>query len=192
MRQWVLSVPKRLRYFLQRDTALQGIVLRIFLRTAERCLREHSAGCSARARIGAVAFIHRCGSALNEHVHFHCCVIDGVFEPALDTDNEEGVVFHAAAGLDTRAVANVQARVRQRMLRAFVRRGLIEEDDAGKMAGWDHGGGFSVDASVRIEGTDRAGLERLLRYCGTCSNATPSILSITAPSRAPTLQAIWC
>jgi hypothetical protein len=33
------------------------------------------------------------------------------------------------------------------------------------MASWDHGGGFSLDASVRIEGQDRAGLERLLRYC---------------------------
>ena len=30
---------------------------------------------------------------------------------------------------------------------------------------WDHGGGFSLDASVRIEATDRAGLERLIRYC---------------------------
>ncbi len=33
------------------------------------------------------------------------------------------------------------------------------------MASWDHGGGFSLDASVRIEGPDRSGLERLLRYC---------------------------
>ena len=33
------------------------------------------------------------------------------------------------------------------------------------MGQWDHGGGFSVDASVRIEAADRAGRERLLRYC---------------------------
>jgi len=33
------------------------------------------------------------------------------------------------------------------------------------MAAWEHGGGFSVDTSVRIEAADRAGLERLLRYC---------------------------
>lgn len=39
------------------------------------------------------------------------------------------------------------------------------------MAGWDHGGGFSVDAAVRIEGNDRAGLERLLRYCARPSFA---------------------
>jgi Putative transposase len=67
----VLAVPKRLRYFLQRDAAVQGAVLRIFLRAVEHCLREHSPGCSAAARLGAVAFIHRFGSALNEHLHFH-------------------------------------------------------------------------------------------------------------------------
>jgi hypothetical protein len=33
------------------------------------------------------------------------------------------------------------------------------------MGQWQHGGGFSVDASVRIEAADRAGRERLLRYC---------------------------
>jgi len=33
------------------------------------------------------------------------------------------------------------------------------------MGQWKNGGGFSLDASVRIEGHDRAGLERLLRYC---------------------------
>ena len=84
VRQWVLSVlsvPKRLCYFLQTDAALQGAVLRIFLRGVERCLREHSPGCCTSARLGAVAFIHRFGSSLNEHVHFHCCIIDGVFDP---------------------------------------------------------------------------------------------------------------
>jgi hypothetical protein len=30
------------------------------------------------------------------------------------------------------------------------------------MAQWQHGGGFSVDGSVRIDATDHAGRERLL------------------------------
>jgi hypothetical protein len=47
----------------------------------------------------------------------------------------------------------------------FVRRGLLPADDAQAMGRWQQGGGFSVDASVRIEATDRAGRERLLRYC---------------------------
>jgi hypothetical protein len=37
--------------------------------------------------------------------------------------------------------------------------------DARTMMQWQHGGGFSVDGSVRIAATDRAGRERLLRYC---------------------------
>ena len=33
------------------------------------------------------------------------------------------------------------------------------------MRAWAHDGGFSEDGSVRIEGADRTGLERLPRYC---------------------------
>ena len=35
------------------------------------------------------------------------------------------------------------------------------------MLNWQGSGGFSVDASVRIEAEDRAGIERLVRYCGS-------------------------
>ncbi len=34
-----------------------------------------------------------------------------------------------------------------------------------QLTAFSHGGGFSLDGSVRIEATDRAGLERLIRYC---------------------------
>ena len=60
---------------------------------------------------------------------------------------------------------DVQAKVRRRLLRALTRRGVLEPEDAETMANWAHGGGFSLDASMRIEGADRPGLERLLRYC---------------------------
>jgi hypothetical protein len=161
VRQWVLAVPKRLRYFLQRDADLQGAALRLFLRAVESCLRAHSPGSSPAARLGAVAFIHRFGSSLNAHLHFHCLVIDGVF----DTATTGGIIFTAATGLDANAIADVQAGVRRRLLRLFARRGLLPSDDARAMAQWDHGGGLSVDGSVHIEAADRAGRERLLRYC---------------------------
>jgi len=98
--------------------------------------------------------------------------VDGVFQPAANigdtneaADAVTGVDFHAATGLDAAAIARVQTQVRRRILRAFVRRGLIDKCDRDEMMGWEHGGGFSLDASVCIEGRDRAGLERLLRYC---------------------------
>ena len=130
-----------MRYFLQRDAALQGTVLRIFLSVVERCLREHSPSSPADARIGAVAFIHRFGSSLNEHVHFHCCIIDGVFAPVVTPDEVPGVRFHAALEFGAAAFADVQARVRTRVLRTFVRHGLIDNDDATEMRAWAHDGG---------------------------------------------------
>jgi len=135
--------------------------LRLFLRAVEQCLRARSADAGPAARIGAVAFIHRFGSALNPHLHFHCVVLDGVFASA----PAGVVVFHPAAGIDAQAIAAVQAKVRRRLLESFVRRGLHDSDAAHAMQAWQHGGGFSVDASVRIEAADRAGRERLLRYC---------------------------
>ena len=62
-------------------------------------------------------------------------------------------------------VARVQARVRRRVLAAYCRHGVLSAQDAQDMAAWDHGGGFSVDASVGIAANDRPALERLLRYC---------------------------
>jgi hypothetical protein len=163
VRQWVLSLPKRLRYHLQHDREALNSALRIFLDGVEQHLRSHSpgAGPKAKARTGAVAFIHRFGSSLNPHLHFHVVVIDGVFE----ADPEQGAGFIEAEELDGEDAEAVQTQVRRRILRAIVRRGLIEKEDRQEMEQWAHGGGFSLDASVRIEAHDRAGLERLLRYC---------------------------
>jgi hypothetical protein len=172
VRQWVLSVPKRLRYFMQRDGAVLNMVLRIFLRVIAQSLQDHCAGAAqvdkAALHIGAVAFIHRFGSSLNGHVHFHVCVVDGVFEEVAGATDAQtslpGITFHPASTIDAAAVVQVQADLRRRILRAFVGRGLLESCDAKEMLAYQHSG-FSVDAGVCIEADDRAALERLLRYC---------------------------
>jgi hypothetical protein len=162
VRQWVLSVPKRLRYFMQRDGAVLNMVLRIFLRVIAQSLQSNCPGAAqvnrAALHFGAVAFIHRFGFSLNEHVHFHVCAVDGVFEEV------PGIVFHPASAIDETAVAQVQTDLRRRILRAFVGRGLLESFDAKEMLAYQHSG-FSVDAGVCIEADDRAALERLLRSC---------------------------
>jgi hypothetical protein len=67
VRQWVLSVPKRLRDFLQRDAETLSAVLHILLRVIEAWLRERRR--CASAWLGAVSFVQRFGSALSAHVH---------------------------------------------------------------------------------------------------------------------------
>ena len=87
-------------------------------------------------------------------------MIDGVYEA-----EAEEVRFHEVVGLDEAAIGRVQERVRRRVLKAFVRWGLLEPEVRDEMLEWRHGGGFSLDAAVRLEADDREGLERLLRYC---------------------------
>jgi len=48
------------------------------------------------------------------------------------------------------------------------------------MGAWDHGGAFSVDANVRVEASDRAGLERRLRYCAPAASALERLRKIDA------------
>jgi hypothetical protein len=139
-------------------------VLHILLRVIEAHLRQGS-GAGSQARFGAVSFIHRFGASLNRHVHYHCCIVDGVFEPVEDAGEiPQSVRFLPAAELTPEAVAAIAEQVRVRVLRWFARSGLIERDDIREMLAWENSG-FSLDAAVRVGAHDRAGLERLLRYC---------------------------
>ena len=67
VRQWVLSLPKRLRYFLVRDNLLANEVRRIFLTQVEKALIACSRDAPKDAKLGGVSFTHRFGSALNQH-----------------------------------------------------------------------------------------------------------------------------
>ena len=95
VRQWVLSVPQQLRFLLRRDGVVLGMVLRILLHVIAQTLQANSSDAAhankAALHIGAVAFIHRFGSSLNEHVHFHVGVVDDVFESLVVGEaNEQG------------------------------------------------------------------------------------------------------
>ena len=75
-----------------------------------------------------------------------------------------GLEFRGAQ-VDEACAERVQAAVRQRVLELFERRGILSSETVAEMQGWGHSGGFSVHAGVRVAVPDRAGRERLLRYC---------------------------
>ncbi len=159
-RQWVLVLPKRLRFFLQRDSKHAGGVLRILLRALDTAIRKASPGAPRNARIGAVSFIQRFGGGLNEHLHYHSAVTDGVFSQ--NTDGE--IELFEAVDLTEQLIEELCETLRRRILRYFVRNGLLDEAAAEAMLAREHSG-FSLDASIRIEDWDRLALERLIRYC---------------------------
>ena len=173
VRQWVISVPKRLRCFLADRPNAVAALTRIFIEEFERLLRT-AAGLprdghrpsAARPRLGAVSFLHRFGSAVNHHVHLHVCATDGVFVPTGDGRP----AFLPARPITQADLATLTEKVRRRVVRCFRMQRLLDADAAVDMLAWENSG-FSIDASVRITLLDRdvpsyfQSLEHLLRYC---------------------------
>lgn len=84
LRQWVLSLPKVLRYLLAFDGKLCRAVARtamheVFRYQRLRARRSLGLGSTRQAHTGAMVAVQRFGSALNLNIHFHALVLDGVF-----------------------------------------------------------------------------------------------------------------
>ncbi|MEI6258277.1 MAG: transposase, partial [Planctomycetota bacterium] len=194
VRQWVISVPKRLRGMLADRPAAVNALTKIFLDEIERLLCA-AAGVTdavntptaACPRLGAVSFLHRFGSALNHHVHLHACVTDGVFRPAADqAGGDAPPAFLPARPITQPDLATVTERVRRRVIRWFRLAHLLDASPAADILAWENSG-FSIDASVRIALIDRdvpsyfRSLEHLLRYCARPPFALERLSVIRGP-----------
>jgi hypothetical protein len=76
IRQWVCSLPWRLRYLMAYDRELCADVLEAFIGALRRSLRrraKRALGLRSLGdlQIGAVTFVQRCDSSLRLNVHFH-------------------------------------------------------------------------------------------------------------------------
>jgi hypothetical protein len=124
VRQWVLSLPHRVRYLLAWDHELCRAVVGIFLRAVMPFLRDRAADRGvAGGRRGAVAIVQRFGAALNLNVH--APVLDGVFAPAANGRP----AFREADPPSDEDVAQVLEVVRRRVERLLDRRGYGIDDD---------------------------------------------------------------
>jgi hypothetical protein len=93
-------------------------------------------------------YVHRFGSYLHSHVHFHVLVSDDVFSAGTDG----AAIFHPALDLTQADVAAVQSQMRRRGLRWRQRHGHLDDEAVHALDSADHAGGWSVDASVTIPG----------------------------------------
>jgi hypothetical protein len=138
VRQWVLSLPYRLRYRLAWDHDLCRAVVAVFVRAVLRCLRDRACDDGAGdGRSGAVAVVQRFGGALNLNVHVHALVLDGVFAKG----RGDAPVFHPAPSLTPLDVEEVLATVEARLRRLLERRGLGERQCRRERRGRVGGGG---------------------------------------------------
>jgi hypothetical protein len=130
VRQWVLTLPYRLRYLLAWDHGLSRAVLAVHARALRDFYRQQAHGQGIPAgRTGTVTAVQRFGGGLNLNVHFHTLALDGVFvRPPAGRPT-----FHAAWGPSDAEVAQVLGTIRRRVGRLLRRRGLAPDaDDTGR------------------------------------------------------------
>jgi len=127
-RQWVLSLPFRLRFRVAFDHDLAREVLAVFTREVFDFYEERARRRGLEdARTGSVTVIQRFGGALNLNPHFHTLCIDGVF-----TEDDSGKLrFHRLPAPADREVAELLGAVVEGISRVLERRGLCidGEDD---------------------------------------------------------------
>ena len=179
VRQWVLTVPHRIRYLLAWRHDLCKAVVRVLLREVHRHLRTRArASGLGDVRGGAVAVVQRFGGALNLNVHIHALVLDGVFA----RDDDGGLRFHAAPDLDSADVADVLAAIAPGVHRLLRRHGADPNDDGASDAFAESSpllaglAAASVQGRVALSGTPGArprrvgqtSVERGVPEPGTC------------------------
>src|SRR5215510_11501079 len=128
-RQWVVSVPVPLRYWMAGSQDLTATVHTIIRTTIgqyyvnQAVQRGHE---RATAHPGSVTFIQRFGSALQLHVHYHVLFLEGVF---LDrTDQGRPPRFLPGEPPTNTDIAAVIQKISRRVIRKLRRLGYLEAD----------------------------------------------------------------
>jgi hypothetical protein len=162
VRQWVLSVPYRLRYLLAWDHDLCRAVAAILARAVFRVLRERTRDAGVEGgRGGGVVVIQRFGGALNLNVHFHALVLDGLFAPT----SSGTLAFHPFRRLTTLDVEEVLATIEPLIARRLQRRGLAADPEgAGAAEAW-------ADEAPVLAGLAAASVQGCRRICAGTSDA---------------------
>jgi hypothetical protein len=161
-RQWVFTLPKRLRIYFRYDRKL-------LCRAAWETIRdvyslEVDGDCGMPAMISTVQTF---GDLINANSHIHAVVPEGVF-------TESGYFVHISDTWQHRAVEIWQEKV----FALLVNEGRIDMDVVAMIKSWRHTG-FSVDNSVRIEAGDHDGMQRLIEYISRCPFSLARMVSLT-------------
>jgi hypothetical protein len=149
-RQWVFSIPKRLRIYFLYDRKL----LSKLSKCGWNVIRAYhkSATLDDNATPGASIAVHTYGDFLNFNPHIHAIVTDGCFL--------EGSDFQMASWLTAKDLTEA---FRHEVLSMLKKEGKITDAVIENMMSWYHIG-FHVHIGERIRPDDEEGLENLARY----------------------------
>lgn len=127
IRQWVLSTPIPLRFWMAKSSELMGAVLSILIRAISRYYNfQAKTGGASKSQAGSITLIQRYGGAINLNIHFHVLFIEGAYE-----DQDGKAVFHRARAPTDEEVKAILEIVQKHVIRLLKKRGLLKEKEEG-------------------------------------------------------------
>jgi hypothetical protein len=128
-RQWVVSLPMPLRYWMAPSKALTAKVHTIIRRTigqydVNRAVKQGAT--RAAVQPGSVTFVQRFGGSINVNLHYHLVFLEGVFVDRT-AQGRKPRFLHAVPPTDAE-IAAVLHTISQRVIRALRTLGYLEAD----------------------------------------------------------------
>lgn len=191
-RQWTLSLPYELRFWLIRECFLFSAVVKIFVRQIFTWQRRKAKALGyTDVHTGSITFAQRFGSLLQLNPHAHTWIPDGVFvtedgelcfiplDPPTDDEIEHlckriakkvGRLCNRNEDEDTIIDddESVMASVQSEAIQSPMRQANFFDDRPSQSQSRSpmsaQVDGFSLHAGLFVQANDRAKLERLLRY----------------------------
>jgi len=149
-RQFVWTLPKRLRVFFRYHRALLG---RLSALAWQSIVQTYRALLGETATPGGVFAIQTFGQLIHYHPHIHALVTDGAFTP-------DGRFIPLPANLTHEPFLRIWEN---NVLGLLLEENRIDPAVVRRIRSWRHSG-FNVDRSVRLAAGDRDGAERLAQY----------------------------
>jgi len=164
-RQFVFTMPKRLRIFFRYDREL----LKNLPKIAWQVVKAVYQAVLNRDDVvpGMIATVQTFGELAHWHPHVHVVITDGVF-----TLGRSFIPF-----LDM-AVEPFLKLWEKKVFDLLLRKGKITQETIEQMKCWKHSG-FSVHRKVVIEKDDGKGLENLIQYIARCPFSLSRMIRVT-------------
>ena len=139
VRQWVVSVPIPLRYWMSSSPDLTAQVHTIVRTTIAQFYVNQAVKRGVKrqnVQPGSVSFIQRFGSSINLHLHFHVVFLEGVYLDRTEADLKP--CFVKVEPPSDADIAKVLQKISHRVIRKLRRRGYLEAGiEAAVATGYD-------------------------------------------------------
>ncbi len=149
-RQWVFSIPKRIRYYFTHNRKLLSKLSKCAWEVLSEYL-QYSVN-DQNAKPGVIISIQTFGDFLNPNTHLHVIATDGCF-----TENGDFITGNIPKGLE------LEEAFRNKVLYMLKKEGIIHDIVIENMKDWTHSG-FNVYCSESVSPYDKEGIEKLAQY----------------------------